>query len=185
MHEESKVPIHLFWQPTPSNPCHRRPKDSLKPAQKLKRHEPHHSAQIPHRTSQPNRINASGSQVSILLSSFPVCGCQSASGCFQRSKWSFALLHSFSDDLQQFHHFYWASIYTNIDGYLLLCWPFPQLEGSSRARRVSKIKARSITRWRSHIVCGGKPFLKIPYDASSENSVIYTRRRFTYEWCLL
>ena len=53
------------------------------------------------------------------------------------------------------------------------------------ARGGSRKLKRARSRWRSHIVCGGKPFLKIPYDASSENSVIYTRRRFTYEWCLL
>ena len=125
------MPIHLFWQPTPSNPCHRRPKDSLKPAQKLKRHEPHHGAQIPHRTSQPNRIKASGSQVSILLSSFPVCGCQSASGCFQRSKWSFALLHSLmtSNNSTFMEHLYMLTV-MDIS---FTAGLFPQLEGSSRA----------------------------------------------------
>ena len=120
---------------------HRRPKDSLKPAQKLKRHEPHHGAQIPHRTSQPNRIKASGSQVSILLSSFPVCGCQSASGCFQRSKWSFALLHSLmtSNNSTFIEHLY---ILTLMD--ISFCAGLFRSSKDHHARRVLKIKARSI-----------------------------------------
>ena len=139
-----KQGAHLFWQPTLSNPCHRRPKDSLKPAQKLiKRHKPHHSAQIPH--AQANRTESKPQVVRcpyfcpLFLSAAanqPPVAFSAANGVLP------SFIHSLitSNNSTTFiEHLY---ILTLMD--ISFCAGLFRSSKDHHVRRVSKIKARSI-----------------------------------------